>query len=270
MPRLIMLSLLLSFISCTSNEKESTNSSKAMDTVDPGQSMLKSSLNLVSTLYPQDYDEYEHTFENDSIQDGDSEFGIGAFDLGELPVHLEFYKLNLQGDEKDEYAAFIFFGPIMSWENYGIVFNDKLEPIDTLQILSKDGLCQVDFKLLHSAEHYTIITEWEQSISVYRDAGLNMYRVDNNEIDDILYLNTLHEDRGYHGNPKNLKDGQVWLSTSELKYLDNDNGTQNFEYHTLVTLDEARQDTIRHTIKQYNWSATEDRFDLIPIVSYAL
>lgn len=269
-PRLIVLTLLLSLSSCTSNEKESPSIGKTKGTVDPRQTMLESSLNLISTLYPQDYTEYKHTFENDYIQEGYSEFGIGAFDLGELPVHLEFYKLNLQGDEKDEYAAFIFFGPIMSWENYGIIFNDKLEAIDTLQILSKDGLCQVDFKHLHSTEHYTIITEWEQSISVYRDAGLNMYRLADDSIDDILYLNALHEDRGHHGNPKDLKEDQVWLSTSEPKYLDNDNGTQRFEYHTLITLDKERQDTLRHTIKEYNWSQKLDKFDITPVVSYAL
>ncbi len=268
--RLIVLTLLLSISSCTSNEKQTNNNNSGHNKLEPSQVLLKSCLNLVETLYPQDYGQYKHTFENDSILPGDSDYGIGAFDLGELPIHLEFYKLNLQGDDKEEYAAFVFFGPIMSWENYGIIFNDKLEAIDTLQILSKDGLCQVDFKHLHSPDHYTIITDWEQSISVYRDAGLNMYRLADDSIDDILYLNTLHEDRGHHGNPKDLKEGQIWLSTSELKYLDNDNGTQRFEYHTLITLDKERQDTLRHTIKEYNWSQKLDKFDITPVVSYAL
>ncbi len=226
-------------------------------------------LNFLQHEFPQEYEWARKErrgklieLEKDTCQDDFLEY---TYSLNPLPGLGELYAVNLTGDDKPEYISFMYFSPLLSWTNYGIIYNDEVEPIDTLEIHSKEGLCSISFRKLQSTDKYNIIAEWEQSISVYADAGINIYELKDDGLQEIFLTNTFFDDYQSYSHDE-MADGSVKskITKRTIEYLEKDGGVSAMQIRTTETVE---QDTLLDQIHEHFWNPEKSEFDQTIVIS---
>ncbi len=279
----------LTIVGCTEKPQQVKAHQESLHVADEPyhKTLFINDLNFLKHEFPQEYEWAQNERQGQLIElERDTcgnDFLEYTYSLNPFPGLGEFYAVNLIGDEQPEYISFLYFSPLLSWTNFAIVYNDQVEPIDTLEVHSKEGLCSISFKKLQSADKYNIVAEWEQSISVYADAGINVYELTKTGLDEIFLTNTYFQSLEKH--PDYNKYDQ-WMDintiTQKIDYIDDDqNGvlemmirsTETYVKEDISGLPKTRLpgvvDTISDQIFVHKWNEELKAFEKTQVIGLA-